>query len=181
MFAVSTAAVSTAAVSTAAVSTAAVSTTAAATTNRRTGMAGMNDRRMGMAGMNDCCMGMTGMNDNCVGMMTATTAGMSAMPMMPAVAAAPANAGRKVLAAPVPARPVPTVVIPAIIVTEPDELRALDHIQAVGRSANCSRRNHRGRVDVGADDRCAGNENGGGRNGNSESTHDDLPVFEQIL
>jgi hypothetical protein len=143
-------------------------------------MSGMNDRRMSMAGMNDCCVGMTGMNDNSVAMMTATTAGMSAMPMMPAVTAAPADAGRKVLAAPVPARPVPTVVIPAIIVTEPDELRALDHIQAVGRSVNCSRRNHRGRVDVDADDRCAGNENGGGRNGNSESTHDDLPVLDRL-
>ena len=102
-------------------------------------MAGMNDRRTGMAGVNARRTGMTGMNDRCVRVtgVTAPAAGMSATPMMPAVAAAPADAGREVLTAPVPARPVPTVVIPAIIVPKPDELRAFDHVQAVGRTANC--------------------------------------------
>jgi hypothetical protein len=175
-------AVSTAAVSATAVSATAMSATAmtdrsmrvTGMTDRRMRMTRMTDRRMRVTRMNDRCMRMTGMNDRCVGM-AATTAGMSAMPMMPAVAAAPADAGRKVLAAPVPAWAVPTVVIPAIIVTEPDELRALDHVQAVGCSANCSRRNHRDRADAGADDRCARNENGCRRNGNSESMHERPP------
>jgi hypothetical protein len=56
------------------------------------------------------------------------SSGVAPVPMMPAVTAAPADAGSKVLAAPVPAWAVPTVVIPAIIVTEPNELRALDYI-----------------------------------------------------
>jgi hypothetical protein len=64
---------------------------------------------------------------------------MSSTPMMPAVAAAPADARSEVLVAPVPAGAVPTVVIPAVIVTEPNELRALDYIQAVGRASNRSR------------------------------------------
>jgi hypothetical protein len=80
------------------------------------------------------------------------SSGVAPVPMMPAVTAAPADAGSKVLAAPVPAWAVPTIVIPAIIVTEPDELRALDYIQAVGHTANRSRCNHRSRANTGAHD-----------------------------
>ena len=151
----------------AAATAAARGATAAATamTDRRTGMAAMNDRRTGMAAMNDRCMGMT----------ATRTAGVSATPMMPAVAAAPADAANEVLAAPVPPGAVPTVVVPAIIATEPDELRALDYIQALGRTANCSGCDHRRRT--GAHDRSAGNEDGCGRNGNGESTHGDLPFL----
>ncbi len=157
--------------------------TATAVTNRCMGMTTMHDRRMRMTAMNDCRMRMTAMNDRCMrmtAMSAMTAAGMSAMPVMPAVAAAPADAGREILTAPVPAWAVPTVVIPTIMATEPDELRALDHVQAVGRIANRSGPNHRGCTDAGAHDRCAGNENGRGRNGNGESTHDGLPVFNRI-
>ena len=102
-----------------------VATAATAMTDRRMGMTDMTDRRMGMTDMTDRRMRMTGM----------TATGVSAAPMMPAVAAAPADARSEVLVAPVPAGAVPTVVVPAIIAAEPDELRALDHIQAVGRAA----------------------------------------------
>ena len=179
--AASAAAVSTATAMSTATAARVSAATAAATTDRRTGMAGMNDRRTGMAGVNARRTGMTGMNDRCVRVtgVTAPAAGMSATPMMPAVAAAPADAGREVLTAPVPARPVPTVVIPAIIVPKPDELRAFDHVQAVGRTANCSRRNHRSRADASAHDRCAGDENGCRHDGNSELGMNVLPVFDR--
>ena len=65
------------------------------------------------------------------------TAGMSPVPMMPAVAAAPPTARQpRTKVAHVPARPVPAVVVPAIIVTEPDVLHALDQSQTIGRSAD---------------------------------------------
>jgi hypothetical protein len=170
--AAATAAVSAAATATVSAATAAVTdrrtgmATATARTNRRTRMTGMNDRRMSMTGMNDRRMRMTAMS-------AMTAAGMSAMPVMPAVATAPADAGREILTAPVPAWAVPTVVIPTIMATEPDELCALDHVQVVGRIANRSGPNHRGCTDAGAHDRCTDNENGGG-NDSSKSTHDDL-------
>jgi hypothetical protein len=140
-----------------------------ATATGMTAAAGMTTTGMTATGMTATGMTATGMTATG---MTATTAGMSPTPMMPAVAAAPAKAGNEVSAAPVPAGAVPTVVVPAIILTEPDELRALDYIQARGRTANCSGCDHRRRT--GAHDRSAGNEDGCGRNGNGESTHDDL-------
>jgi hypothetical protein len=94
---------------------------------------------------------------------------------MPAVAAAPTDAGSEILVTPVPAGAVPTVVIPAVIVTEPDELRALDYIQTVGRTSNCSR--YRGCTDAGPHDRLTANEDGGDRNRHSESMHDDFPFL----
>ncbi len=156
--------------------------TATAVTNRRLRMTAANDRCMGVNTMHDRCMGMTGMTDRCVGMIavTAPTTGMSAMPMMPAVAAAPADAGSTVLAAPVPAWAIPPVVVPAIMVTEPDELRTLDHVQAIGRVANYCGRDHRGRVDAGAYEWYAGNECRCSRD-RSRFTHDDLRAFIQIL
>jgi hypothetical protein len=104
-------------------------------------------------------------------------AGMSSAPIMPAVPAAPAKTDAPAIVAPIPARPIPTIFVPAIIVTEPDELHALDHIQAVGRRSDRSGRDDRGRADARAHDRCAGKEYGCGRNGDHESTLDDLPEF----
>ena len=148
---------------TAAGTAATANTAATATSNTANGMSNTANATNGT--------GMTATNERCTGM-TTPAAGMSPTPMMPAVAAAPAEARNEVLAAPVPAGAVPTVVVPAIILTEPDELRALDYIQAVGRTANCSGCAHRRRT--GAHDRSAGNEDGCGRNGNGESTHGDL-------
>jgi hypothetical protein len=61
--------------------------------------------------------------------------------------------------------------------TEPNELRALDHIQAIGRCANRSRRDHRGRVE--AHYRRARKENGCGRDRDHEFTHGDLVKFDR--
>jgi hypothetical protein len=120
--------------------------------------------------------GMTA-NGSTTRMTAGATPGMTTSPMMPAVAAAPADAGGSVLVTPVPAGAVPTVVVPAIIVTKPNELRALDDIQAIGRTANRSRCDHC----AGAHDRCADDENGCGRNGNSQSSHDaPLVCIDQI-
>jgi hypothetical protein len=65
--------------------------------------------------------------------------------------------------------------------TEPNELRALDHIQAVGRCANRSGRDHRGRAEAGARYRCAGYENGCGRDRDHKSTHNDPARFDPIF
>ena len=80
----------------------------------------------------------SGRMSNPSGRMSNPPTRMSSTPMMPAVATAPTDAGSEVLVAPVSAGPVPTIVIPAVIVTEPDELRALDYIQPVGRTSNRS-------------------------------------------
>jgi hypothetical protein len=128
-----------------------------------------------MTAANDRSGGMTTMDDRRTSVTAMAATGVSAAPAVPTVAAAPADARRQVLAAPVPAWAVPTVVVPAVIVTEPDELRALDHLQAVGRTANCSGRDHRRRA--GAHDRRAGNEHRCGRDGNNQSTHAGLQML----
>jgi len=145
---------------------------AAAMTDRRVRARCMTDGRMHVAAMSDYGVRMTRVT-------RMTAAGMSAMPMMPAIAAAPTDAGTEVLAAPVPAGTVPAVVVPAIIAAEPDELRALDHGQAIGRIANGSGRGH-GRSPH-MDDRCASNEERRGSNDNCEFTHDDLPRLPKNL
>jgi hypothetical protein len=185
MFAATTAVASTA-VTTTAVTTTSVTATMcpAAMTNCRARMAtaaaaAMTDRRMRARCMTDGRMHVAAMSDYGVRVTRMTAAGMSAMPMMPAIAAAPTDAGTEVLAAPVPAGTVPAVVVPAIIAAEPDELRALDHGQAIGRIANGSGRGH-GRSPH-MDDRCASNEERRGSNDNCEFTHDDLPRLPKNL
>jgi hypothetical protein len=161
----------------AAVSTTPVSTTAVSTTTVSAAATTANHCRCtAIAAMNDRCTAITAMNDRCMRMPAMNAAGMSAMPVTPAVAAAPADAGREILTAPVPAWAVPTVVIPAIMATEPNELRALDHIQAIGCCADRSRRDHRGRVE--AHYRRARKENGCGRDRDHEFTHGDLVNFD---
>ena len=154
-----------------AVATTMSSATTVATTSAVTAATAMTDRCMRVTGMTDRCMRVTGMNDRRMRMTAVTAAGMSAMPMVPAIAAAPADAGREVFAAPVPARAVPAVVVPAVIVTEPDELRALDDIQAIGRIANGSGCGHRRGARL--HDRCARKEYRCGSNDSSKFAHDD--------
>jgi hypothetical protein len=93
--------------------------------------------------------------------------------MMPAVATAKADAGNEVLATPIPAGAVPAVVVPAIIAAKPNELRALYDIQVISRTENCLGCNHW--CCASAHDRNDSNKGGCGRDGNGESTHDDLP------
>lgn len=136
----------------------------------RTATAGMTDPSGGMSNPSG------GMGNPSAGM-TNPPARMSSTPMMPTIAAAPTDAGSEVLVAPVPAGAVPTVVIPAVIVTEPDELRALNYIQAIGRSSN--RSSHRGCTDTGPHDRRTANEDGCGRNRHSEPMHNDFPFLHR--
>jgi hypothetical protein len=76
---------------------------------------------------------------------------MTAMPMMPAIAAAPTNSARLVRTAPIPARAVPTIVVPTVIMTIPNELDVFGHTQAVYRCTNCCGRAHRDRSGVPAE------------------------------
>ncbi len=139
--------------------------------------AGMSNPSGGMSNPSGGVTNPSGGMTNPSGRMSNPTARMSPTPMMPAVAATPTDAGVEVLVAPVPAGAVPPVVVPTVIVTEPDELRALDHIQVVGRPAKRFGRGYWGCADARAHERCAGNEDGCGRNRNSESTHNDLPFL----
>jgi hypothetical protein len=150
-------------------------------TDRSMGVADMIDRGMGMASMTDRRMRVAAMNDCRMSMTAVAAARMSAMPMMPAIAAAPTDAGTEIFAAPVPAWAVPTVVVPAIIAAEPDKLRALDHVQAIGCVAQLRRCGHGSRVNTGAHYRHANDKYGRDRNGGSEFTHDNLQTFDQNL
>jgi hypothetical protein len=150
--AVSATAVSATAVSATAVSATAVSATAVSLAAAdRCPVTAMDDRRAPIGAMRD------------------RSAGMAAMPAVPAVAATPAQTATRFIAAPIPARPTPTAVIPAIMATEPNELRALDHIQAVGRGANRSWRDHRGRIE--AHYRCTSKKNSCSRDRDHKFPH----------
>jgi hypothetical protein len=153
-------------------------TAATAVTDRGMCMAGMTDRRMGVASMTDGRVRVTAMSDRGVRMTRMAAAGMSAMPMMPAIAAAPADAGTEILTAPVPAWAIPAVVVPAIIATEPDELRALDHVQAVGGIADRGWCDRWSGVGAGAYYRHTGNKHGRDRKRAGDSTHDNLPKLD---
>jgi len=136
--------------SAAAVSTANVSTTTASAA--ATAIAAVNHRCTAIAAMDDCCAAIAAMNHRST-VMTATTncsTRMSAAPSVPAVAATPTQTTTKHVAAPIPARPLPSVVVPAILATEPNELGALDHIEAVGRSAKRFGCDDRRRAEAGA-------------------------------
>lgn len=140
-----------------------------ATSGRCVGMAAANDRCMSMTVTNDWRMDMAAVNDGCTAM--------TAVPTVPAIAAAPADARSEVLAAPVPAWSVPAIVIPAIIAAEPDKLHALDYIQAVGRTSNRRGRDDRSSIDRGLHDRPANNKYGCCENGNRNSVHNDLSRY----
>jgi len=160
MLAAASAATMSAAVSTATTASA-TATAIAAMSHRCASAAAVNDRRAATAAMNHRCAAIAAMNHRST-VMTATTncsTRMSAAPSVPAVAATPTQTTTKRVAAPIPARPLPSVVVPAILATEPNELGALDHIQAVGGSAERCGCDHRRRAEAVAHYRYAANEN----------------------
>jgi hypothetical protein len=80
-------------------------------------------------------------------------------PAVPALPAAPTQAGTPSITAPVPARTLPPVVIPAKPPPAEEELDVLDHVETIDRGLNCVGRTDRRRFDT-TDQRSARNQCG---------------------